>query len=551
MEQKINYLLILKHLKKTDIEIYAIEIEHDEYIKRIEAKQIEEIFSNVYGRYECYLNEEKCLLWDNIEDTFSIYSMQLSQVPKHSIMNIQKQIVCIMIALGTVVALWILEYIFTATSLDKKTEYMILLFSALFWVVCCLWFEYIACGSFHSGTMLHFGKVVIGNIVVLLLMLLCIKNLCGIRISLVVTAGLCILLEIINYFEVILRGENFVPWDIGLANEAVGVVDFGQLPWNKEMLVLVLMSVYVIFMICVICKKTKIKVSGVSRIIATIILVLIGIGWTNYNFKFRNTYKIYQYQIAESYNRSGVVLSFLYFCQNVGVSKPDIYSEGNMAKIVSDYNMPKERGIENEVAKPDIIMIMSESFWNPKILENVTYPDNFMEDYERIEQDGITANILSPQFGGGTCNVEFEALTGFSMDYIQNGLMPYFEDEFEQDIVRGWVISDNAVMNKIEEVYSEALERDESQFIFAVTIQNHQPYSAGTYSKEEQVDILALGIDNVLKEQLVDFSTGIDNSSKALCQLVNYLKKSEGYSAMELVEYDYVYGKRYSEDMFE
>ena len=57
-----------------------------------------------------------------IEDTFSIYSMQLSQVPKHSIMNIQKQIVCIMIALGTIVALWILEYILTAKSLDRKTE---------------------------------------------------------------------------------------------------------------------------------------------------------------------------------------------------------------------------------------------------------------------------------------------------------------------------------------------------------------------------------------------------------------------------------------------
>ena len=69
-----------------------------------------------------------------IEDTFSIYSMQLSQVPKHSIMNIQKQIVCIMIALGTIVALWILEYILTAKSLDRKTEYMILLFSVLFMV---------------------------------------------------------------------------------------------------------------------------------------------------------------------------------------------------------------------------------------------------------------------------------------------------------------------------------------------------------------------------------------------------------------------------------
>ena len=57
-----------------------------------------------------------------IEDTFSIYSMQLSQVPKHSIMNIQKQIVCIMIALGTIVALWILEYILTAKSLDRKNR---------------------------------------------------------------------------------------------------------------------------------------------------------------------------------------------------------------------------------------------------------------------------------------------------------------------------------------------------------------------------------------------------------------------------------------------
>ena len=69
---------------------------------------------------------------------------------------------------------------------------------------------------------------------VLLLMLLCIKNLCGIRISLSVTAGLCILLEIINYFDVILRGENFVPWDTGLANEAVGAVSYTHLDVYKR-----------------------------------------------------------------------------------------------------------------------------------------------------------------------------------------------------------------------------------------------------------------------------------------------------------------------------
>lgn len=571
-----NKLFIsFKTNQRTDIEIYAIEIEHDEYIKRVEAEQIEKIFDNVYGRYGCYLNEKKYVYWDNIEDTFSIYSMQLAQLPKHSTMDIQKQIVCILIAFGTVAVLWMFEYILRRNRLDRKTEMMIALFSALFFATCCLWFEYIACSGFHSGTVIHLCKVAIGNVVVFLLILLCIKNLFGIRVSLVVTAGLTILLEIINYFVFILRGENFVPWDIGLTSEAVQVIDFKQLPWNKEMFIWGLVGIYIIFMICVLNKKQKTSTSMIVRVTTTFLIVLIGLGWTNYNFKYKNTYKIYQYQITESYNSSGTILSFLYFCQNAGVSKPVGYSEKNMAKIVSAYNTSEKCDTENEMIKPNIIMIMSESFWNPKILKDITYPDTFMEDYEKIEQEGTTANILSPQFGGGTCNVEFEALTGFSMDYIQNGLMPYqglikkdfwsiaqylvengyntiamhpnsgdyynrekvynnlgfketiFGDEFEQDIVRGWVISDNAVMNKIEEIYSETLDKDEPQFIFAVTIQNHQPYSAGTYSKEDQVEISAPGIDSELKDQLVDFSTGIDNSSKALGQFVNYLKKSD------------------------
>lgn len=126
-----------------------------------------------------------------------------------------------------------------------------------------------------------------------------------------------------------------------------------------------------------------------------------------------------------------MLISFLYFCQNVGADRPKGYTQDSINSIMQ--SVCSNEGNAAKGKTPNIIMIMSESFWNPEILSDVEYNRDFMKRFKEISDSACNGNVLAPVYGGGTCNAEFEALTGFSMDYVQNGLMPYLgvvQDEF-------------------------------------------------------------------------------------------------------------------------
>src|SRR5690606_22142584 len=80
---------------------------------------------------------------------------------------------------------------------------------------------------------------------------------------------------------------------------------------------------------------------------------------------------------------------------------------------------------------PDVIVIMSESLWDPTKLENI----RFSSDPMPVIRQNQTGSIFSPEFGGMTANVEFEALTGFSNAFLPYGSIPY------QQYIRGPVPS--------------------------------------------------------------------------------------------------------------
>ena len=81
--------------------------------------------------------------------------------------------------------------------------------------------------------------------------------------------------------------------------------------------------------------------------------------------------------------------------------------------------------------KPDIIVVMSESFWDPTLLPGTTITPDPMPNVRAVR----SGSMFSPEFGGMTANVEFEALTGFSNAFLPYGSIPY------QQYVRGPVPS--------------------------------------------------------------------------------------------------------------
>jgi phosphoglycerol transferase MdoB-like AlkP superfamily enzyme len=77
-------------------------------------------------------------------------------------------------------------------------------------------------------------------------------------------------------------------------------------------------------------------------------------------------------------------------------------------------------------ALPDIVVIQSESFFDPRIVRGYENA-NLTPNLERLAQEGMSGPLHVPTYGGGTIRTEFEVLTGLSLRYFSNMQFPYLQ----------------------------------------------------------------------------------------------------------------------------
>ena len=75
--------------------------------------------------------------------------------------------------------------------------------------------------------------------------------------------------------------------------------------------------------------------------------------------------------------------------------------------------MQKERQLLPET---NVIYIMNESFADPLELEGLDLQSDPIPFTRALMDTSYSGELLSQGYGGGTANIEFEALTGFSME---------------------------------------------------------------------------------------------------------------------------------------
>ena len=106
----------------------------------------------------------------------------------------------------------------------------------------------------------------------------------------------------------------------------------------------------------------------------------------------------------ENYASNGFAIAFALNVPMAKVKAPPSYEDD-----VLDAIRPGPTGISMPEEKPDIIVVMSESFWDPTLLPGTTITPDPMPNVRALR----SGSMFSPEFGGMTANVEFEALTGF------------------------------------------------------------------------------------------------------------------------------------------
>lgn len=264
----------------------------------------------------------------------------------------------------------------------------------------------------------------------------------------------------------------------------------------------------------------------------------------------------------ENYRHNGFLLAFAFNIPMANVSAPVGYSENAIAEIASDGSA----FAVNHSTRPDVIMIMSESLWDPTRLSNVSLSRDPMPSI-RSRQSG---HVFSPEFGGMTANVEFEALTGFSNSFLPYGSIPYQQyirrpipslatffrsegyssialhpfqpwfwnrsevykslgfDEFRSEETlpamekRGMFASDAALTSEIMQTVDAA---DKPLFLFAVTLQGHGPYEPNRYGRN------TIGIAGPLSESatasLSTYSQGVAEADESFARLIDWAKTRE------------------------
>ncbi len=264
----------------------------------------------------------------------------------------------------------------------------------------------------------------------------------------------------------------------------------------------------------------------------------------------------------ENYRHNGFLMAFAFNIPMANVAAPQGYGENAIADLTSK----PAAFAANKGDYPDVIMLMSESLWDPKRLENVKLSDDPMPTI-RAKRSG---NVFSPEFGGMTANVEFEALTGFSNAFLPYGSIPYqqyirrpvpslasffrgegysaiamhpfqewfwnrkqvyanfgFEEFRSEETLpamekRGNFASDDALM---DEIMATAEKAQNPLFLFAVTLHGHGPYEATRYAKN------TIGIEGDLSasasQALATYSQGVAEADEALLKLMRWAKKRD------------------------
>ncbi|NEW06249.1 LTA synthase family protein [Paenibacillus sp. SYP-B3998] len=433
--------------------------------------------------------------------------------------------------------------------------------------------EWLARGSYqelHKWVVTHPLSMVLAYFVVGSLYLLLIAITGRSRLSFWLLCASLLPLGILSGSKLKAIGAPYYPWDLMFHNRIVEYRVFLNQYWSFGIIALVfgfLLLLAVLFHL--ILRRHPIRFPWIERMIyAGIAIVMMTSLYTDKPIPFMKMYGLYTvpWDQTITYDENGFLFSSVQMLGFLSVAKPEGYSKKAVTSILNQ--IPEKKAINEK--KPNIIVMLSESFWDPTVMKNVKFsqdPIPFLHDLQKTYTGGW---MLSPQFGGSTANVEFEVLSSNSMrffgkspdkiipyiEYMNHGvdslasittrqgysataINPFFSwffdsrkvykhfgfsrfisSEFFPNDFEGPNYADRAVAKKIIEETEKSPGPD---FIFANTMENHHPYKPGKFSKNT---IEVAGDISVESKGLLEtYAQGITDADKCLQMLVDYYSK--------------------------
>lgn len=223
-------------------------------------------------------------------------------------------------------------------------------------------------------------------------------------------------------------------------------------------------------------------------------------------------------------------------------------------------SLPPERPV-------NIIAVLAESFFDIKRVSKLELSEDPLPFFRSLKGRAVSGTLLVTPFGGGTCAVEAEFLTGIAMRHI-NAARPFYYSMAKKKVpalpallkARGYeshavhtfsktfynraqafgnmgfdsftgaedmpaapldgaYIGDAALASSILEIFNK---KTSPAFIFGISMENHQPYLPGRYP-QTAIKVQNTGLGPRLGAETATYIHGLRHADEMLRQLVDFV----------------------------
>ena len=379
----------------------------------------------------------------------------------------------------------------------------------------------------------------------------------------------------INHFKLQIAGGIFVPSDLRLVGAALEMM-------NRDIVVIELtfiLCVTLIVFLLVPLSFCRVKIDFHKRIFA---LPIVGVVFLLIHFTL-GTFGFFDGRAFDRYRDNGFILGF--YSEIISRETNDFFSI-TPQEISQSFTLPTKYTLDEynsspSPTNPNVIVIMSEAFFDPTVLPNISFSQNPVPNFHRLTENHLSGSLVVPTFGGGTANTEFEFLGGsphvffgtrwyvpfensfryFYTDitttlpwmfrlggYRTVGVHTFWGDFFNRNriyprigfdtfisaddmpdaVYKGDFISDKYFTDRIIEQILLAEQVSDPLFLFGISMQNHWPYLESRYdsmvldvfSESPYLNSEEIGIMNT-------FIQGIFDADKQLGRLIEFVENRE------------------------
>ena len=319
------------------------------------------------------------------------------------------------------------------------------------------------------------------------------------------------LLGVINHYMIAIRAKALLPWEIFALTTAENLAGSVKLELDLPLVC----TIIVVLIMCVISwllrKTVLFKNARYATFFAGLLILaaLWGILWNA-----PKSISSDPWYTVDASRQNGMAVNLIHNTKTMINAAPEGYSTARVREIIGTQTKETEM-------TPDIVVVMDESFADLSQIADLQSEQDYIPFIHSLTENTISGNARVSVFGGGTCNTEYEFLTGNAVPMLRPGSYPmvqfvkdgapsvaktlkaagyrtiglhsFYPDGWNRDIayprlgfdkfycnhdfenpemVREY-ISDSASFDKIIDLLEE---NDTPAFIFNVTMQNHFGY---------------------------------------------------------------------------